>query len=48
MKALIFTLLSSSLGTEPNVMPFSYDVDPSIPDDLVQLIPNRCVYGVVT
>jgi hypothetical protein len=28
-------------GQEANVMPFSYNVDPSFPKDLLPLIPNR-------
>ena len=28
-------------GTSPNVMPFSYDVDPRLSKELLSLIPNR-------
>ena len=28
-------------GQEANVMPFSYNVDPSFPKDLLPLIPNK-------
>ena len=34
-------LLAYSTGTNPNVMPFSYDVDPRLSKDLLSLIPNR-------